>query len=237
MPITNDEHRQARHDKVYAVAYESVTRTRPTLTEGQRKALAAKVIELGAFRSFIDEPHWPTPDDNGIELQIGAYETLYPAMFRAVPDTKALAVALLAQRPHSPVEQLTMSRRINTMTPDELLAASEGLDLSKSAPKATEAQLTPWETARQTGWSKEDQILKDRGHDPEAMLADKRIELRYAVAVETAPKPTPGIDEIKFRMSTLGVKFADLDPKLQIKAQHEAGKNVSLATFGIDVTK
>lgn len=233
MSITNDETRLARHDTVYAVAYEHATRTRPSLTEGQRKALAAKVIELGAFRSFIDEPHCPTPDDNGIEQQISAYEILYPAMFKAAPDAQSVALALLAQRVHTPQEQLTLFRRVSAMTSDERLSASEGLDLKPTAakPEAVDNR-TPEQRAK--NYTAEDCILAARGYDVDALMPSKRQELRAAVASENATGATSNIDAVRAKIA-LGATFSAIAPSVRVAAHREAAAaGKTLPDYGID---
>jgi hypothetical protein len=203
-------HRDQRKQAVYDRALVVAKRQYPALTDSQHRALAVAIQNHSAFETFTNEGVFDPGDDWIASEYNMAVEHFHPQMFRAVPDVQTLTMALVAMLPanRSSQDEMTLARRVERMSADERLAASEGLDL-KAAPKAQTPPDTRTPEQRAQGFTAEDLELQRRGFAVNDLDPLKRQAMRREIAKERAPTPTPSIDKARL-IRSLGREPTDI---------------------------
>lgn len=202
--------------------------TDPELTDAQRDALAEKLIKREIERYGEGDGMWTWFPDAGqraeeIGYRISNMRREDPSQFRPAPSAETTFAALLAkaeqdakgldrahpEHPSAPGNKRTLLRKVAAMSPDERLAAVDGLTLAPEAPvkrEEPEAETPP----RFTGPDDpafEAYVERRLGIPPHQLQARKRVEYYRAV---TATNPQPGKD--KHTLAVVGAQTRPATP-------------------------
>lgn len=221
--------------------------TDPQLTAAQRDALAEKLIKREVDRYGEGDGMWVWFPDAGqraeeIGYRISNMRREDPSQFRPAPSAEATFAALLAkavedakgldithpEHPSTPGNKRTLLRLVEKMSPDERIAAVDGLTLAPETSPAPETreqveQVAPEFTGpgdpRFRAW-----VARTYGTPEHLQLSRKNAEIYRAL---TATNPQRGLDRRTLAVAETQVKTRELSPaerREQARAQQRLAR-------------